>query len=240
MTKANTTPRAMIGGIPVFCAYDEIIPVAKAVPNPQNPNQHPDRQINLLAEIIKQQGWRAPITISNRSGYIVRGHGRLMAARLLGADSVPVDFQNYESDAAEKADMIADNRISEFSALDDDVLAELLAEISESDLDIELSGFDLEELDQFLDLVTSEEPSYDPPAAISQQIPQNAANYAAEHSPESTHGTPQGTFPTPDDYYSASYENDFQRQQGQTGEINLNDYSEDKYQHECPKCKFKW
>ena len=114
MTNANT-PRAMIGSIPVFCAYDEIIPTAKALPNPQNPNQHPDKQINLLAEIIKQQGWRAPITISTRSGYIVRGHGRLMAARLLGAESVPVDFQNYESEAAEKADMIADNRIADSS-----------------------------------------------------------------------------------------------------------------------------
>jgi len=237
MTKANTTPRAMIGGIPVFCAYDEIIPVAKAVPNPQNPNQHPDRQINLLAEIIKQQGWRAPITISTRSGYIVRGHGRLMAARLLGADSVPVDFQNYESDAAEKADMIADNRISEFSALNDDVLAELLAEISESDLDIELAGFDLEELDQFLDLDIGGEPSYNPPAAAQQQ---STGAPAQQYSPENTHEAPQGTFPSQEDYYSAPYEDNFQRQQGQTGEINLNDYSEDKYQHECPKCKFKW
>ena len=228
MTNANT-PRAMIGSIPVFCAYDEIIPTAKALPNPQNPNKHPDKQINLLAEIIKQQGWRAPITISNRSGYIVRGHGRLMAARLLGAESVPVEFQDYESDAAEKADMIADNRIAEFSDLDDDILAELLEQINETDFDIELSGFEFDELSKYL---TIEADSID------------------DHTPTTmVYGPPEQPF-TPDttttpvnpfDFYSnTDYESDLQKKQAQTGEINLSDYAEERYAHECPKCKFKW
>ena len=210
MTNANTTPRAMIGSIPVFCAYDKIIPIAKALPNPQNPNKHPDKQINLLAEIIKQQGWRAPITISNRSGYIVRGHGRLMAARLLGAESVPVDFQNYESDAAEKADMIADNRIAEFSDLDDDILAELLEQIKY--LTIEADSID--DTETTFSFTSPEEP-FTPDTS---HIPVN-----------------------PIDFYSnPDYEADLQKKQSQTGEINLSEYAEERYAHECPKCKFKW
>lgn len=227
MTTANTTPRAMIGVIPVFCAYDEIIPTAKAIPNPQNPNKHPDKQINLLAEIIKQQGWRAPITISTRSGYIVRGHGRLMAAQLLGAESVPVDFQHYESDAAEKADMIADNRISEFSDLDDDILSELLEQINGTDFDIELSGFDMEEIHKFLEIeadttytFTSDQPEHDYPFA-----------------PD----TSQAPQVNPHDFYSnPDYESDLHKKQSQTGEIDLTDYAEERYANECPKCKFKW
>lgn len=227
MTNANT-PRAMIGSIPVFCAYDEIIPTAKAFPNPQNPNKHPDKQINLLAEIIKQQGWRAPITISNRSGYIVRGHGRLMAAKLLGAEAVPVDYQNYESEAAEKADMIADNRIAEFSDLDDDILAELLKEINGSDFDIELSGFDFDEISKLIDIEA--EDIYEPPTTFSYTAPEEPFTPDTSHVPVN-----------PIDFYSnPDYESDLQKKQNQTGEINLSEYAEERYAHECPKCKFKW
>lgn len=228
MTNANTTPRAMIGSIPVFCAYDEIIPTAKALPNPQNPNKHPDKQINLLAEIIKQQGWRAPITISTRSGYIVRGHGRLMAAKLLGAEAVPVDYQNYESEAAEKADMIADNRIAEFSDLDDDILSELLKEINGSDFDIELSGFDIDEISKLIDI-----------EADDIQETTTTFSYTSTEEPfaqDTTH-TPVNPF---DFYSNPDYEADLQKKQGQTGEINLSDYAAERYANECPKCKFKW
>jgi ParB-like chromosome segregation protein Spo0J len=74
------TPKAMAGNIPVYCAHEEIVPVGGVVPNPKNPNQHPEKQVQLLAQIIKAQGWRQPVTISRRSGFIVRGHGRYKAA----------------------------------------------------------------------------------------------------------------------------------------------------------------
>lgn len=92
----------------VFCAYDEMVPIGDIRPNPRNPNTHPAEQIRLLARIITENGWRAPITVSTRSGYVVRGHGRLMAARHAGLSECPVDYQEYESDeqdgALEKSD----------------------------------------------------------------------------------------------------------------------------------------
>lgn len=81
-------------GIPIHCAYDELADITTLIPNPRNPNTHPEKQVQLLAKIIKNQGWRAPITVSNRSGFIVRGHGRLLAAQLLGVEQVPVDRQD--------------------------------------------------------------------------------------------------------------------------------------------------
>jgi hypothetical protein len=66
-----------ISGVPVHCAYNDLADITTLVPNLRNPKQHPSKQIELLAKIIKNQGWRGPITVSTRSGFVVRGHGRL-------------------------------------------------------------------------------------------------------------------------------------------------------------------
>lgn len=126
-------------GIPVYCAYDELVDTAALIPNPRNPNKHPKKQIEMLSKIIKLQGWRAPVTVSNRSGFIVRGHGRLQAALLLNATQIPVDRQDYKSDAEEWSDLIADNRIAELSEADDALMASLLSELD--GFDVELAGF---------------------------------------------------------------------------------------------------
>lgn len=124
----------------IHCSYTELSDPALLVPNPRNPNQHPKRQIELLAKIIQSQGWRAPVTVSNRSGFVVRGHGRLQAALLLGCQ-VPVDRQDYASEAEEWADLIADNRIAELAEINDDELAKLLQELDGLDLDMDLTGY---------------------------------------------------------------------------------------------------
>ena len=96
----EATPRERTpDGVPVFCAHDEITAIEKAIPNPKNPNQHNPDQIARLAQIIEATGWRAPITISKRSGFIVKGHGRRMAAIERGWKYVPVDYQEYASEA---------------------------------------------------------------------------------------------------------------------------------------------
>ncbi|MFZ4764080.1 MAG: ParB/Srx family N-terminal domain-containing protein, partial [Roseimicrobium sp.] len=112
-------------------------------PNPANPNRHSAHQIQLLASIIQEQAWRNPITVSKRSGLVVRGHGRLEAALLIGCEGVPVDEQAYESEAEELADLLADNRLAELAELDEDELKRLLKTIQASDpsFDLELTGF---------------------------------------------------------------------------------------------------
>ncbi len=47
--------------VPVFCSHSEMVDIDTIVPNPRNPNHHPDRQLELLAKIIRTQGWRNPI-----------------------------------------------------------------------------------------------------------------------------------------------------------------------------------
>ena len=91
----TATPKAYAGSVPVFCAHDAIVPLKDLRPNPKNPNQHPPEQIKLLASIIRATGWRAPITVSKRSGLVTKGHGRLMAAQLDDLTDAPVDYQDY-------------------------------------------------------------------------------------------------------------------------------------------------
>lgn len=132
--------------IAIHCAHDALVPLEKLVPNPRNPNKHPARQITLLSKIIEAQGWRVPITVSTRSGFIVRGHGRVEAARELGCEVAPVDYQSYANEAEEWADLIADNRIAELADTDDQLLKKLLQEIRSFDLDPALTGYTDDEL----------------------------------------------------------------------------------------------
>lgn len=130
----------MAGSIPVYCAYDKIVPVAELKPNPKNPNRHPGDQVELLSRVIEAQGWRQPVKVSNLSGLIVSGHGRYEAALLLGCP-VPVDFQDYPSEAEELADLLADNRIAEMAEMDNAMLRELFVDLDESDFDIDITGY---------------------------------------------------------------------------------------------------
>lgn len=139
--------------IPVHCAHTRLVDPNTLKPNPVNPNRHSAHQIQLLASIIQEQGWRNPVTVSKRSGLIVRGHGRLEAALLIGCETIPVDEQDYTSEAEELADLLADNRLSELAELDEDDLRRVLKSIGDADpdFDIELTGFMEDEIRKLMD-----------------------------------------------------------------------------------------
>lgn len=144
---SEAKPKSTAGGVPVFCAHDAIVAIEKLIPNPKNPNQHPDEQVKLLGRIIKATGWRQPITVSNRSGFIVKGHGRLLAARAAGLTEAPVDYQEYASEAEEYADLVADNRLAELSEIDNAMLADIFRDIDPDEIPLELTGYTEKEID---------------------------------------------------------------------------------------------
>jgi len=129
-----------------------MVDALKLQPHPKNPNTHPEQQIEMLAKIIKYQGWRNPIVVSKRSGFIIKGHARLAAAKLLNLEQVPVEYQDYENEAAEYADMIADNKIAEMAEIDSFKLGDILEDIvAIPDFDIELTGFTQDEVGHIFD-----------------------------------------------------------------------------------------
>ncbi len=136
--------------IAIHCAHDKQVPIADLKPHPQNPNTHPEPQIALLAKIIREQGWRNPIVVSNRSGFITKGHARRLAALRIGLELVPVDYQDYGSEKQELADMIADNRIAELAEADRSMLRELAEQLDDGAFDMDLTGFDHDALEELM------------------------------------------------------------------------------------------
>ncbi len=102
----------------IKCEFKELVDIIKLVPNPKNPNKHSEKQIDLLQKLIEHQGWRHPIIVSNRSGFVCAGHGRLQAAQAMGLKQVPVDYQDFDSEAQEYQFIVSDNAIAELAELD--------------------------------------------------------------------------------------------------------------------------
>jgi len=140
MSKKESDKKA--SGIMVYCAHKAIVKASDLNPNPRNPNMHTDTQVELLAKIIRVQGWRNPIVVSDLSGLITKGHCRLASAKLLGLDTVPIDVQHYANESEEMADMVADNRIAELADIDNAVLKDILQDIDTGSFDMDLTGFD--------------------------------------------------------------------------------------------------
>jgi len=116
--------------------YDKLIPIEDLKPNPNNNNMHSNDQIKRLVKIIKYNGWRSPIIVSNRSGYIVKGHARYEAAKKLKLKEVPVIYHDYDSDEKEYADMTADNEIARWSDLDMDAVINKLGDMPDFDTEV--------------------------------------------------------------------------------------------------------
>ena len=133
----------------IKCSHSDVVEVNQLVEHPRNPNRHPQRQIEMLAKIIKYQGWRHPVIVSRRSGFVVAGHGRIAAARHLGLETVPVEFQDFENEAQEYAFLIADNKIAELAEHDDAMMVDAIKEFDFEDFELlglsDLSFLDLGE-----------------------------------------------------------------------------------------------
>lgn len=132
------------------CSYQELVDVTKMVEHPKNTNNHPPEQIERLAKIIEYQGQRSPVVVDKESGFIVVGHGRLRAIKMLGWDKVAVDYQEFENEAQLFAHMTADNAIAEWATLDlAHINVEMLDLGPELDLDmLGLKDFVVEPLDK--------------------------------------------------------------------------------------------
>ena len=123
----------------VKCAYDEMAPLKDLKMNPRNPKSHAKQQVKALARIITAQGRLVPITVSTRSGFVVRGHARLISAKLLQCHEALVDYQDYSNEAEEWADLVADNHIAELAEMNEDLLRMLMHDINTVGYDLELT-----------------------------------------------------------------------------------------------------
>ncbi len=152
------------------------------IPYARNSRTHSKEQVAQIAASIKEFGFNAPVAIDAEGG-IIAGHGRVMAAQLLGLEEVPVVVLEHLTEAQKKAYIIADNKLALNASWDNELLKIELEDLKDLNYDLSLTGFDNKELDAFFE--------------------------NGEFKPSELSG---GV------------------------ELDTEDYSEDKFQHKCPRC----
>lgn len=125
--------------------------VSALKPYRRNARTHSPKQIEQIANSIRQFGFTNPLLIDEKNE-IIAGHGRLEAARQLGMKEVPAIYLRGLSAAAKSALRLADNKIAENAGWDVDLLAQELQFLSSLDLDFDLTvtGFDEPDIDVML------------------------------------------------------------------------------------------
>lgn len=123
--------------------------VADLIPYVRNSRTHSAAQVAQIAASIKEFGWTNPILIDGENG-IIAGHGRLLAARKLGQDKVPVIELAHMTDAQKRAYVIADNQLAMNAGWDTSMLTLELGDLQAEGFDLELLGFDPAELEKLM------------------------------------------------------------------------------------------
>ena len=127
-------------------------PVTRLVEYARNPRRNDD-VVDRMCSVIEEFGFRIPI-IALSDGGVVDGHLRLKAARKLGLETVPVVLADDLSETQIKAFRLLANRSANWAEWDDELLALELEDLQAQDFNLELTGFDFDEIDRLLNADT--------------------------------------------------------------------------------------
>ena len=122
----------------------EYLPIEQIIPYANNARHHGDADTDAIMASIREFGFNDPIGIWK--GIIVEGHGRLIAAKRLGMETVPVIKLDHLTDEQRKAYALAHNKTAELSGWDFNILNSELAELS--DIDMSEFGFDMSAIEE--------------------------------------------------------------------------------------------
>lgn len=108
--------------------FDEsrLVPIESLKPHPHNPNMHSQEQLDTYAAVLQFSGIRQAVRVSKRSGYVTKGHGQMYASKRNGWTHVPVEYQDYETDDQELADLVADNALARQADMDYAVVHQMI------------------------------------------------------------------------------------------------------------------
>jgi hypothetical protein len=127
----------------VYLNTNEIYPYAT------NNKLHPDDQIKKIADQIREFGFDQPIVVDENK-VVIKGHGRLLAAKELGMKEVPCIVRSDLDENQKRAARIGDNRVAQ-SDWDIPMLRYELSELDKLDIPLETwTGFDSDELEDWL------------------------------------------------------------------------------------------
>jgi DNA modification methylase len=124
-------------------------PLDRLSPYARNARTHDDDQVAQIAASIVEFGWTNPILVDAEGG-IVAGHGRLLAARKLGLDTVPVVVLDHLTPGQRRAYVIADNKLALNAGWNEELLASELHALNGEGFELALTGFSETELDALM------------------------------------------------------------------------------------------
>ncbi|MDN8001213.1 site-specific DNA-methyltransferase [Burkholderia multivorans] len=123
----------------------EYRPIEALIPYARNSRTHSDAQVAQIAASIREFGWTNPVLVDGENG-IIAGHGRVLAARKLGFEQVPVIELAHLSESQKRAYVLADNKLAENAGWDDELLRIELEALQAAGFDLSLTGFADDEL----------------------------------------------------------------------------------------------
>jgi hypothetical protein len=118
-------------------------------PYARNAKQHGDDQVARIAASMAKFGWTVPCMVAD-DGELIAGHGRVLAATMLGLTDVPVIRLSHLDDAERRAYRIADNKLTELGDWDEAMLRDEIAGLLAEDFDLSLLGISDDDLDALL------------------------------------------------------------------------------------------
>jgi DNA modification methylase len=127
----------------------ELWELDRLVPYINNARTHSDAHVAQIAASITEFGFNAPILVDSNAG-VIAGHGRLLAARKLNLEQVPVIVLDHLSETQKRAYILANNRLAELAGWDQELLRSELEALREVDFNLELTGFAGDELARLL------------------------------------------------------------------------------------------
>ena len=133
--------------VPKLADNIELKSVSELIPYAKNSRTHSETQVTQIANSIIEFGFTNPVLIDGNKG-IIAGHGRLMAAKKLNLSQVPVVILDHLSEAQKRAYIIADNKLAENAGWNEEILAGELADLKEENFDLDLIGFEDQELEK--------------------------------------------------------------------------------------------
>ena len=125
----------------IYKKVDDLIPYIN------NSRTHSEEQVNQICASINEFGFTNPLLIDEKDN-IIAGHGRLLASKKLKMKEVPCIVLSGLTEAQKKAYIIADNKMALNAGWDEELLKIELENLKELDFDLELTGFNVDELDE--------------------------------------------------------------------------------------------
>src|SRR5258708_22365034 len=134
---------------PKIVSQIELWSLDRLIPYANNPLTHSDEQVLQICVSIQENGMVNPILV-DKSGNVIAGHGRILAAQLLGLTELPVIVLEHLTEAQARKLRIADNKIARNSRWDEEKLCAELAALLEEQIDLTSLGFSELELKRVL------------------------------------------------------------------------------------------